>query len=103
MNIGLLGGSFFNNYRYSVDTAAGVITLVPNEGVRAGEASDQWRARFRDLHRDIERLENYLEEREITRSERRVELESNLLELRDALRALEIEANHAGVPKTWRR
>jgi clan AA aspartic protease (TIGR02281 family) len=103
MNIGLLGGSFFNNYRYSVDTAASVITLVPNEGVRAGEAADQWRARFREILRSIERLETYLAEREITRSSQRVELETNLLELRDELRQLEIEANHAGVPKSWRR
>jgi len=102
MNIGLLGGSFFNNYRYSVDTAASVITLVPNEHVRAGEAADQWRARFRELHRSIDRLETYLEDREVTRANRREELESNLLGLRNELRELEIEANHAGVPKAWR-
>jgi len=103
MNIGLLGGSFFNNFRYSVDTAAGVITLVPNEGVRAGEAADQWRSRFREIHRSIERLETYLTDRKVTRSNQRVELESNLLALRDQLRELEGEANHAGVPQSWRR
>lgn len=102
MGVGLLGGSFFNNYRYSVDTAASVITLVPNEHVRAGEAADQWRARFRELHRSIDRLETYLEDREVTRANRREELESNLLGLRNELRELEIEANHAGVPKAWR-
>lgn len=103
MNIGLLGGSFFNNFRYSVDTAAGVITLVPNDGVRAGEASDQWRSRFLEIHRSIERLETYLTDRDITRSNQRVELEANLLALRDQLRDLEIEANQAGVPQSWRR
>jgi len=102
MDIGLLGGSFFNNYRYSVDTAASIITLVPNEQVRAGEASDQWRARFRELHHAIERLETYLEERELTRENQREELETNLLGLRNELRELEIEANHAGVPQSWR-
>jgi len=103
MNIGLLGGSFFNNFRYSVDTAASVITLVPNESVRAGAAADQWRSRFREIHRSIERLETYLTDREISRPNERVELESNLLTLRDELRDLEIEANHAGVPQSWRR
>jgi clan AA aspartic protease (TIGR02281 family) len=103
MNIGLLGGTFFNNYRYSVDTAASVITLVPNEGVRAGEAADQWRARFREIQRSIERLEAYLSDREITRANRRIELETNLSELRDDLRRLEKEANLAGVPQSWRR
>lgn len=103
MNIGLLGGSFFNNYRYSIDTAAGVITLVPNEGVRAGEAADQWRSRFREIHRSIERLETHLANRNITRANRRTELESNLREFRDELQSLEIEANHARVPASWRR
>jgi aspartyl protease family protein len=40
MNVGLLGGSFFNNFKYSVDVAAGVITLAPNEGIRGGAAAE---------------------------------------------------------------
>lgn len=103
MSIGLLGGRFFNNYRYSVDAAAGVITLVPNDGVRAGEAADQWRERFRGLRSTISRLETYLEDREITRKNRRTELESNLAALKQELRALELEANHAHVPHSWRQ
>jgi clan AA aspartic protease (TIGR02281 family) len=102
MSVGLLGGSFFNNYKYSVDIAAGVITLVPNEGVRGGAAAEQWRERFHDLRTSIERLEGYLQERTITRPNRRRELETNLETLKEDLRSLEIEANHAGVPKSWR-
>jgi predicted aspartyl protease len=30
LKVGLLGGSFFNNFSYSVDTAAGVIILRHN-------------------------------------------------------------------------
>ena len=102
MSVGLLGGSFFNNYKYSVDVAAGVITLVPNEGVRGGAAAEQWRERFLDLRTSIERLEGYLDDRTITRSNRRKELEVNLMALKDDLRDLEIEANRARVPKAWR-
>jgi clan AA aspartic protease (TIGR02281 family) len=103
MSVGLLGGSFFNNYKYSVDIAAGVITLVPNEGVRGGAAAAQWRERFYDLQASIDRLEGYLETRTITRPNRRNELEANLTALREDLRNLEIEANHAGVPQSWRQ
>ena len=102
MNVGLLGGSFFNNYKYSVDIAASVITLVPNEGVRGGAAAEQWRERFRDLRTSIERLEGYLDDRTITRTNRRKELEANLTALKEDLRNLDLEANHAGVPKAWR-
>jgi clan AA aspartic protease (TIGR02281 family) len=103
MSVGLLGGTFFNNYKYSVDIAAGVITLVPNEGVRGGAAADQWRERFHDLRASIERLEGYLASRTITRPNRRRELEANLTALKQDLRALEIEANQAGVPQSWRQ
>jgi clan AA aspartic protease (TIGR02281 family) len=95
MSVGLLGGSFFNNYKC-------VITLVPNEGVRGGAAAEQWRERFHDLRASIDRLEGYLADRTITRPNRRRELETNLETLKEDLRSLEIEANHAGVPKSWR-
>ena len=103
MNVGLLGGSFFNNFKYSVDIAAGVITLEPNEGVRGGSAAEQWRERFHDLRTSIDRLEGFLEDRTITRPNRRRELEANLTALKEDLIDLEIEANHAGVPKSWRQ
>ena len=103
MSIGLLGGKFFNNYKYSVDAAAGVITLVPNDGVRAGAAADQWRERFRELHSAISRLETHLGGNGITRKNRRNELESNLAALKQKLHALELEANHAHVPHSWRQ
>lgn len=103
MDVGLLGGSFFNNFRYSVDAAAGVITLTPNDSVRGGAAADQWRDRFRSLRSSIDRLESYLETRNVTRDRRRHELESTLASLKSDLQALEIEANHARVPQGWRR
>jgi clan AA aspartic protease (TIGR02281 family) len=102
IDVGLLGGSFFNNYRYSVDAAASVITLTPNDGIRGGAAADQWRERFALLRESIQRVEAYLTEREITRANRRRELEANLAALKEDLRRLEIEANHARVPQAWR-
>jgi len=102
MDVGLLGGSFFNNYRYSVDAAAGVITLAPNDAMRGGASADQWRERFRSLRSSIERLENYLGSREITRDRRRRELEENLVAMKESLQDLEIEANGARVPQSWR-
>jgi clan AA aspartic protease (TIGR02281 family) len=102
LSVGLLGGSFFNNYTYSVDIAASVITLVPNDGVRGGAAADQWRERFQALRASIERLESYLGDRTITRPNRRRELEANLAAMREDLRNLELQANHARVPKSWR-
>jgi aspartyl protease family protein len=102
MEVGLLGGSFFNNFRYSVDAAAGVITLAPNDAVRGGAVADQWRERFRSLRSSIDRLESYLGSREITRDNKRRELEENLVAMKDSLQDLEIEANRARVPQSWR-
>jgi clan AA aspartic protease (TIGR02281 family) len=102
MEVGLLGGSFFNNFRYSVDAAAGVITLAPNDAVRGGAAAEQWRERFQSLRSSIDRLESYLGSREITRDRRRRELEGNLAAMKNSLQDLEIEANRARVPQSWR-
>jgi len=102
MEVGLLGGTFFNNFVYQVDAAAGVITLRPNESVRGGLAEAQWRERFRSARGELERLERYAagfgEE-----SPRRAELDRNLRGLREALDALDAEANEAAVPRSWRQ
>jgi len=103
MEVGLLGGSFFNNFRYSVDAAAGVITLTPNDAIRGGAAAEQWRERFQRLQSSIDRLEEYLASRAVTRELRRRELEGNLAAMKSDLQKLEIEANHARVPQSWRR
>jgi aspartyl protease family protein len=102
MSVGLLGGSFFNNYKYSVDAAASTITLEPNDGVRGGAAADQWRERFQTLQELIDRLETYLAEHPITRANQRREREGNLAALKEDMRNLDLEANRARVPKAWR-
>jgi clan AA aspartic protease (TIGR02281 family) len=101
MEVGLLGGTFFNNFVYEVDAAEGVITLRPNEGVRGGLPEEQWRERFRSARRELERLERYLGDQDED-APRRAELERNLRGLRDAWDALQREANEASVPRSWR-
>lgn len=103
MEIGLLGGAFFNNYVYQVDAAAGVITLKPNVHVRGGMNQNQWRERFDTIREPLMRLEAYLERGGFTDQGRVRELEAHREQLRAALEELEGEANKAGVPRGWRR
>ena len=101
MEIGLLGGSFFNNFVYQVDAAAGVITLRANDSVRGGLAEGQWRERFRAARAELDRVADYaagLDEG----SSRRAELEGTLRGLQDAYDELQREANAAAVPRSWR-
>ena len=102
MEVGLLGGSFFNNFVYHVDAAASVITLRPNEALRAGLGPDEWRERFRSVREPLATLERHLDAVEVTREGRREELEARRVELRQRLDELETAANRAGVPESWR-
>jgi clan AA aspartic protease (TIGR02281 family) len=103
MDIGLLGGAFFNNFVYQVDAAAGIITLKPNTHVRAGMNRAQWRSRFDELREPLMRLEAYLEEGGFTGESRVRELEEHRDTLRASLEELDREANAAAVPRGWRR
>ena len=102
MGIGLLGGSFFNNYLYGVDAAAGVITLKRNQGIRGGLREEQWRERFRAIRGPLGEIEEYLTSVDITRKNRRRQLERHAARLRSQLAALEQQALRAGVPANWR-
>lgn len=103
MEFGLLGGTFFNNFVYRVDAAQSVITLAPNDSMRSGLSREEWQQRFQSLRGSLDRVESYLEKREISRKERRVELEARRDALRSELAALDREASLAGVPAGWRR
>jgi clan AA aspartic protease (TIGR02281 family) len=101
--MGLLGGTFFNNFIFQIDAAAGEITLTPNEKVRAGIGEPQWRERFAKLRADRATLEENLEEAERERdSERARFLRGRLDELESELKDLEDEADQARVPQKWR-
>jgi len=102
MDIGLLGGTFFNNFVYEVDAAAQVMTLRPNDLIRAGFSESHWRRRFTELRVNVARLEAHLDGDTLSRGARREELEVGLETARAALDALHREANVVGVPRTWR-
>ena len=102
MQIGLLGGSFFNNFIYRVDAARGVITLAPNAQIRAGLGQDQWRQRFQQLREPLDRLDAYLREHTHLPAAEQRELEQRRSELETALLELEREANRLDVPQVWR-
>jgi len=103
MDIGLLGGAFFNNFVYQVDAAAGVITLAPNAHVRGGLNQNEWRERFEAIRGPLARLEAYLAAGGFTDESRVRELEEHRATLEASLDQLEREANQAGVPGGWRQ
>jgi clan AA aspartic protease (TIGR02281 family) len=102
MNIGLLGGAFFNHFTYAVDPAASVITLERNHAVVSGLGEDHWRRRFRGLRESISELEAYLESHDGLHQGRQEELEQKRTELRGQLDALSVEANRDNIPIAWR-
>lgn len=102
MPIGLLGGSFFNNFTFQVDPASNVITLFPNDRVRSGQSRTTWQRRFGTLRQKVDTLERYIEENHFFRESRRQELDQRLAELREELDQLDADADRAGVPQSWR-
>jgi clan AA aspartic protease (TIGR02281 family) len=102
MQVGLLGGSFFNNFTFQVDPAAQMITLVPNPGVRSGIPERDWRKRFAETHSRIDELDRYLANNVFSRESRRRQFAQKREALQDRLAALEEEADLAGVPQAWR-
>jgi clan AA aspartic protease (TIGR02281 family) len=102
MNVGLLGGAFFNNFTFQIDPAAHVITAVLNDRVRAGYSEIQWRQRFQHIRNEIARLEKYIEENHFFRASRVAQLEEGRAALERELEALDEEADRADVPHAWR-
>lgn len=101
MSVGLLGGTFFNNFTFQVDPASQVITLVANDAMRSGMNAEAWRERFAELRGKIAAVEAYLT-RNLTSETRVAELEGKRDALHTELEQLEREANSAGVPQAWR-
>ena len=102
MQIGLLGGAFFNNFVYQVDAAAGVITLRPNDSVRGGFTQNQWREQFRRVRVPLAALEERIDSGVDRRKGRIAELEGRRRALQRELAELESLANRAAVPQGWR-
>jgi clan AA aspartic protease (TIGR02281 family) len=102
MEVGLLGGAFFNNFTFQIDPAAQQIAVVLNDRVRAGRSETQWRQQFQRVRGDLAQLERYIEENHFTRESRVTGLEEKRAEIQDKLQALEEEADRALVPQAWR-
>jgi clan AA aspartic protease (TIGR02281 family) len=102
MSIGLLGGTFFNNFVYQIDAAASEISLVPNDAVRAGLSEAHWRERFRSLREVLTRIEGHLAQSVLTDESRVKELESRRASFASELERLDREADLAQVPQAWR-
>jgi len=104
MSIGLLGGTFFNQFTYGVDPMANVITLERNHAAITPSLNEgHWRGRFREIRESLDQLDAYLEDREGLHEARREELEKKRAELQARLESLELEANRDHVPRIWRR
>ena len=103
MSIGLLGGTFFNNFVYRVDAAESEIRLVPNDRIRGGLGEQEWRKRFLQVREPLARLDAHLEEAVVLRKGERARLERRRSELSKSLEELEQDANRLEVPYTWRR
>jgi clan AA aspartic protease (TIGR02281 family) len=102
MDVGLLGGSFFNNFVYRVDAAESVITLSRNDNLRGGLGAEEWRERFRTFTDPLKRLESYLRENPQLHDDERAALAARQAELEAHLAALERDADRLGVPQIWR-
>jgi clan AA aspartic protease (TIGR02281 family) len=107
MQIGLLGLSFFNHFHYSIDTAAGVLTLVPNDlaesgGILGGRSEAQWRAEYSNLRGRIALIEQELTLKSPSKSRELERLEAERTRLNGELALLDGEADFARVPMTWR-
>jgi len=108
MQIGLLGLSFFNHFRYDFDPAAGIVTLRPNGmaetgRLRGGRSQSQWRGEFAMLHARRRALEAALDETGSGRARREAQLEEAIEEVDRQLEVLEGEADDARVPMAWRQ
>jgi len=102
MPVGLLGGSFFNNFVYSVDSAAGVISLAPNDLIRGGYGEDEWRKRFQSIRGPLDRLDAHVRDNPQLREREREVLTRHRAMLVAGLEELEREADKLDVPQIWR-
>ena len=107
MDVGLLGLSFFNHFTYHVDTAQGVLTLVPNDlaesgQIRGGRSEAQWRAEYLGLRSRLERVEAEAQRSNPNQSSKLDHLDEQKSEILRQLEVLEAEADQARVPMAWR-
>jgi clan AA aspartic protease (TIGR02281 family) len=107
-NPGLLGNSFLNKFRVTLDAFGGKMILIPQEGKPSpdrpgGYGKDYWVGRFRFYHNILAGLKKSKAAYE--RSEWRSELNRVANAIRyfeNQLGELDRKASFAGVPRNWR-
>lgn len=102
MSVGLLGGTFFNNFTMQIDPAEGVISLLESTQMRAGANPEEWRARFRELRREIAAIDAHTSGGQLLDEARLRTFTEKRAALLAELEVLEREAIAAGVPQAWR-
>jgi hypothetical protein len=107
MPVGLLGLSFFNRFSYHVDPALGVVTLRPNRlaeqgWLRGGRSESEWRIAFSQLHERIAGVEKRMARLPGSRTRLLAELAAEQEKLEAQVAELEVEADQADVPQSWR-
>ncbi len=107
LEVGLLGLSFFNHFTYHIDTASGVLTLVPNGlaesgGILGGRSEAQWRAEYQDLHARLDAVDREAARKSTSKAREIEHLEQQRAALLGDLALLDSEADRARVPMRWR-
>lgn len=108
MSVGLLGLSYFNHFKYKIDTANGVVTLTRNNlsdtgHIRGGRSRAQWASEYRSMHARVERVVAEYERTPDSHARERERLIAVQADLERQLEMLESEADSAHVPSSWRR
>ncbi len=107
MGFGLLGLSFFNRFNYNIDTARGLVTLVPNDLeasglIRGGRSESDWRAEYANIRWRMHELELKMDRVPSSRSRAHARMKGEMQEFERQLQMLEGEADEAHVPFAWR-
>ncbi len=106
---GLLGNSFFNNFRVVLDPANGKMTLFSLEGSPSpdrpgGYGRDYWVGQFRFYHQILAELRRMKKEYESSRRSSGIDRVNKAIRFfENQLGELERKASLAGVPRNWRR
>jgi hypothetical protein len=107
MQVGLLGLSFFNHFKYNVDPVRGIVTLTENnlaeQGLlRGGRSASQWQGEFARMHSRIAAVEYEKDYTPSSHGREHRRLDGVLAELQRQYEVLEDEADEARVPFSWR-
>lgn len=111
MREGLLGMEFFNHFKVQTDPVAGTLTLEEIdldavEGVHGGLGEEAWRAKFRSVHRQLNKLDAARDaipsEFETSSASFRDYLDERGVYWQRQLEDLEDKATRAEVPPSWR-